>query len=171
MSICLIRPTAALRAAFLDMIAEYEAAGETYWYYGLAREDFDAFLLELEHNAQGVDVKPGYVPQTSFWLVEDGTHLLGELRIRHVLNDWLAIEGGHIGYNVRPAERRKGYGTLQLRLGLAEARALGLTRVMLTCDDENTGSARIIEANGGQLAGRVISPRHGNTVRQYWIDL
>jgi predicted acetyltransferase len=100
----------------------------------------------------------GFVPYHTFWLVQDETRILGELRLRHRLTEMLAIEGGHIGYNIRPSERRKGYGTLQLRLGLEKARGLRLTRVLVTCDDDNLPSAKIIETNGGVLSGRSISP-------------
>ena len=153
------------------MMDEFEQAGETYWFFAEARKDFDAYLLKVAQSARGEHLPYNFVPYDTFWLVQDGARILGELRLRHHLTDMLAIEGGHIGYNIRPGERRKGYGTLQLRLGLEKARELGLTRVLVTCDDDNLPSAKIIEANGGVLSGRAISPESGVPVRQYWIEL
>ncbi len=79
--------------------------------------------------------------------------------------------GGHIGYRIRPSERRKGYGTLILALTLAEARKLGLPRVLLTCDQDNIASARVIQANGGALASEGYSPQTQTLVSRYWIEL
>jgi predicted acetyltransferase len=66
--------------------------------------------------------------------------------------------------------RRRGYGTALLRLALIEARARGIRRVRVTCDDDNLGSIKVIERNGGALDGRGVSKETGRTVRQYWIE-
>ena len=171
MALELLLPRAGLKDEYFDMMDEFEQAGETYWFFAEARKDFDAYLLKVAQYARGECLPFGFVPYDTFWLVRDGARILGELRLRHHLTDMLAIEGGHIGYNIRPSERRKGYGTLQLRLGLEKARGLGLTRVLVTCDDDNLPSAKIIEANGGVFSGRSISPESGVPVRQYWIEL
>jgi len=97
--------------------------------------------------------------------------ILGESRLRHSLTPALEHHGGHIGYVIRPSQRRKGYGTLILALTLEKARALGIQRVRITCDTDNTGSVRIIEKNGGILSAQVISERSGKLISQYWIDL
>ena len=108
---------------------------------------------------------------TTYWLVKDNEIVLGESRLRHRLTPALENEGGHIGYAIRPRQRRKGYGTCILRLTLEKARDMGLDRVLVTCDTDNLASARIIEKNGGALAGYGISPQSGIQVSQYWIDL
>jgi predicted acetyltransferase len=97
--------------------------------------------------------------------------ILGRISVRHRLNANLEIEGGHIGYDVRPSERRKGYGTLMLKLALEEARKIGLKRVMITCDTDNIASAKIIEKNGGIFERHDISPMSGKQLNQYWIEL
>jgi predicted acetyltransferase len=110
------------------------------------------------------------VPQTTFWLV-DGDAYIGRLSLRHHLNDSLRLIGGHIGYDIRPSMRRQGYGTRALALGLIEARNLGLTRVLVTCDKENTGSRRIIERNGGVLEDETTIPDYDGVILPYWITL
>ena len=99
---------------------------------------------------------------------KDG-RIVGMIDLRHRLNDFLAEFGGHIGYSVRPDERRKGYAKRMLELVLQEARARGLKRVLITCDDDNEGSARTIEANGGVFER--MAKMDGEVLRRYWIEL
>jgi predicted acetyltransferase len=110
------------------------------------------------------------VPFSIRWLVE-GEEFIGEASIRHELNDWLLREGGHVGYGIRPSRQRQGYGRLILALALAEFRRLCIERVLVTCDDENLASARIIEANGGVLENVVDEAVQCRRLRRYWISL
>jgi predicted acetyltransferase len=110
------------------------------------------------------------VPFSVLWLV-DCDEFIGEASIRHELNAHLLKEGGHVGYGIRPSRQRQGYGRLILALALAECRRLGLDRVLLTCDDRNHASARIIEANGGRLENVVADPAVRGALRCYWISL
>jgi len=164
----LIQPTRDLRGAFLDLAREYEQAGDDRYLDAL--DDFDAYISRLEAIERGEDVPEGRVPSSTFWLVVDG-RLVAVSRLRHRLSGELEHEGGHIGYDVRPTERRRGYATRLLRLMLTKALERGITRVLVTCDDDNVPSARVIEGNGGSLDGRVKSLRTGGDVRRYWIDV
>jgi predicted acetyltransferase len=101
----------------------------------------------------------------------DSDTFLGRLSIRHHLNPSLEQLGGHIGYEIRPSARGKGYGRLILQLGLDKARALGLTRALLTCDATNILSQRVIRANGGVLQDQISLPERPNPVMRWWIDL
>ena len=84
----------------------------------------------------------------------------------------LEAEGGHIGYSVRPSERGKGYATRMLEMALAEARRLGLKRVLITCDRKNVASARVIRKNGGRLENEVVSRlRDREFTQRYWLEL
>jgi predicted acetyltransferase len=95
--------------------------------------------------------------------------LVGRISIRHELNAWLAAYGGHIGYCVVPAERRKGYATEMLRQGLVIARAFGLDEVLVVCDVDNIASARVIEACGGEPESVLDGDAEGKAKRRYWI--
>jgi predicted acetyltransferase len=160
-------PSAEWQAAFLEMARECESAGEHR--YLLALRDFDAYLRKVETERRGERLPEGWVPCTEFWLEQDGK-IVGCVRLRLGLTPDLENEGGHIGYDVRPSMRRRGYGTALLGLVLIEARALGIGRARVTCDDDNLGSIKVIERNGGALAGRGLSKDTGKTVRQYWIE-
>ena len=91
--------------------------------------------------------------------------LMGFLALRLSLNDKLFVEGGHIGYSIRPSQRRKGLAKLQLELGLAEARKQGLERVLITCDEDNKASRRTILSAGGVYENTI------DRSQRYWIEL
>lgn len=164
----LIDPNEKLAAEFLALAEEFQAGGDHR--YEPALKDFSAYLEQVSNYARGVDLKPDHVPESEFWLV-DGDRIVACSNLRHRLTPALELEGGHIGYGVRPSERRKGFGTLILEITLWKAKELGLEKVLLTCDTDNLGSAKIIEKNGGKLAKYAISERTGKQISRYWIDL
>lgn len=132
---------------------------------------FAQYLESLEQRARGENLLPGHVPAT-FLFAFDGPRIIGRLTIRHTLNEFLLRVGGHIGYVVVPEFRRRGYATAILRQALVVAnQRLGLTRVLVTCDDDNVGSIRTIEKNGGVLEDVVTDPDLDVPKRRYWIDL
>lgn len=112
------------------------------------------------------------VPSTELWWM-DGQTFLGSVGVRHELNDLLQAWGGHIGYAVRPSAQRQGHASAMLAAGLDYVRAnLPLTRVMLTVNEDNLGSIRVIEKNGGVLDAAIDNPWvEGQRGRRYWIDL
>jgi predicted acetyltransferase len=171
----LVAQEAAYQNAFLEMVQDYQQAGElTFLPFLRHHLSFESFLERIELMKDPQRVPEGMVPESGFWLLEgDAEHgrLLGEIRIRHILNEFLLQEGGHIGYTIRPSARRMGYGSLQLRLALPLARDLGIQRALVTCNTENIGSARIIEQNGGVLENQVISANTGKQISRYWITL
>lgn len=169
----LVEPHTYLHGAFQDMAADFSAAGETRYddFLTISLGQFSTYVANLHKSANGQDLVPGHVPQSTFWLAAEADILLGTIRIRQRLNEQLSHEGGHIGYGIRPSFRRRGLGTMQLRLALPKALALGLTRLLVTCDTDNIASARIIEKNGGELENQVISHSSGKLVSRYWITL
>jgi predicted acetyltransferase len=164
----LVELTAKLKPQFLEMAADYQSAGENRHDAGV--EDFDAYLERLAMYASGVDLPVDHVPSNEFYLLGEGK-LIGRVGLRRRLNRELEIIGGHIGYDIRPSERGKGFGTLILQLALEKARAIGLQNVLLTCDADNVASARIIEKNGGRLDKQIIYEKTGKLISQYRIDL
>ena len=164
----LIMPTESLASNFLIMADEYQAAGDDR--YQSAVVDFSAYLNSLMDYSAGIGLPPGRVPSTTYWLAS-GDHLIGRSSLRHHLTPDLESEGGHIGYDIRPSERRKGYGTIILKLTLEKAKGLGLKRVLITCDTDNMASVKIIEKNGGEVERQSISGRSGKLISRYWVGL
>jgi predicted acetyltransferase len=127
------------------------------------------YLAELETWRRGVDLPGGLVPST-FLVAEVKGEIVGRSSIRHCANEFIAREGGHIGYCVVPGHRRRGYATEILRQSLVIARSLGVDRVLVTCDEDNIASAAVIERGGGVFESMVDSTRGGPPKRRYWID-
>ncbi len=149
--------------------AHAELAADGFWFL-LSWEpgdDWAAYLDELERQRRGADLPPGLVPATFLVAVLDG-EIVGRVSIRHRLNANLLAEGGHIGYGVRPAWRRRGLASEILRQSLIVARAVGVAEALLVCDERNVGSARVIERMGGQLED-VRRTASGARNRRYWI--
>jgi predicted acetyltransferase len=136
-----------------------------------ALRDLPTHIRRLQDMSRGVGLPPGYVPGTTYWLIRDGNTIVAGSNLRHGLTPELEHEGGHIGYGVRPSERRKGYGTIVCALTVQKARELALKRVLITCDADNIASAKIIEKNGGRLENQVVSKTTGKLKNRYWIQL
>lgn len=149
-------PTLQLRPLRIEdesqaLLAEQELAAEGFdFLVGRAGRPFERYVEECAALREGRDLPPGYVPATFLVGVVDG-QIVGRVSVRHRLNEHLARVGGHIGYGVRPAFRRRGHATELLRGGLALTRDLGIDRALVTCDDANVASAGVVERCGGVL--------------------
>ena len=112
---------------------------------------------QFEESRLGKNLPDNYVAGTYLWLVNDD-RFLGEICIRHRLTEDLLRFGGNISYGVRYSEWRKGLGTVMLSKGLKYSKeVLGLKKVLITCNESNIASARIIEKNGGKLQDTIVS--------------
>lgn len=169
MKIKLIRPCIDYKDSFLEALKESQKEDEfLYWNYDAINNDFQTFingLLEKE-----ILCPYSKVPETILWAMHDETYV-GRIAIRHQLTKKLEERNGNIGYDVRPTYRKKGLGTEILRLGLKEALKIGLREVLLTTDDSNVGSNKIIENNGGVLKERKMLQDNSALFRYYWIQL
>jgi len=174
MSPQLIAPTIAVHASFLAAMDEFRADGAAAVpHSNLARElrtwgdrwvtaEGFAEYVELTGGVSSEERADGVVPKTTLWWVADGSYL-GRVTFRHTLTESLLNYGGHLGYAVRPGARRRGHATAMLRAALPVAHhELGIDPVLVTCDDTNTGSRRVIEACGG-----IFEDQRGERLR-YW---
>ena len=166
----LIEPGVEWEAEYRAMAEEFRAEGEQKRYEEPI-DDFAAYVRRLDEQSRGIGLAEGIVPSTTYWLVRHDGAMLGMSNLRHRLTPKIEDWGGHIGYAIRPSERRKGYGTQILALVLDKARELGLGRVLVTCDTKNTASTRIIQKHGGMLASESYSPNAERVTSRYWIDL
>lgn len=171
MAVKLVLPNKKYLDSYLKACADiekYSPSEERIYSYS---EDF---FKRKEENRKGINLKPGYVPSTTLWLVEDN-EFLGSINIRHLLNEKLLGFGGTIGYGVAYSQRRKGHGTKMLSLCLKYCyKKLGLTKVMITCNVDNIGSEKIMINNGGIFAG-IFDAKDDDGVplkiKKYWINI
>lgn len=171
MTLKLVEFTEVSEKEFLNYMEEWELSGERI-IPSAAKSNNLSFdqLIEKWHKDKTDEVyKIGFVPATLYFLINENGRILGAIHLRHELNERLLMNGGHIGYGVRPSERRKGYASLMLNLLLTKIKKEGYTKVLITCDDVNIASAKTIENNNGILAEKVEF--EGDMTRKYWVNL
>ena len=171
MRVQLVPPSETYRKSFLRGLLGFRHEGLP-WHLGVDLEaverDFAAFVAgKLADSNRTTET---FVPRTHLWAVAEG-EFVGRISILHELNDALRVEGGHIGYDTVPSCRGRGVATVMLRQALPVARALGLTAVLLTCDETNAASIRVIERNGGSLRETKLLDTNRPPKRYYWITL
>lgn len=175
MTIALTRPTVDLFASWAEAVAEFggvHIAGSGLQPPVLGEPPVLDLLIEKARSFADTSraTPEGLVHNDLYWLTDDA-EVVGFVSIRHELNDFLLAVGGHVGYAVRPSRRRRGYAHAALALALERCRELGIERVLVTCDDDNVGSYRTIEAAGGVLENVVPSNEDGAPPkRRYWIE-
>ncbi len=169
----LMRPDASYLEEASAYRAEFWAAGSSMDGTGMLRQTDAAEwlrLLPIYENPQTVP-KP-LVPATQLIYVREADRcLVGMLQVRHFLNDYLRLFGGHIGYSVRPSERRRGYASEMLKAALPFCKNLGLDLILITCFKENEASRRVILKNGGIYESTVRHPHENKDLERYWIAL
>lgn len=164
----LVRMQRAHLPALTEMAEEFRAEGDPRLEAVIV--DPEAFFACVEQFERGLDLPPDRVPQYHYLLFR-GDRVLGGVRLRHRLIPVLEIDGGNIGYEVRPSERGRGHATAMLGKVLEEARRLPLERVLLTAALTNAPSLRVIEKHGGVRDGTTTSPHTGEIMQRYWIEL
>ncbi|MBG9501499.1 GCN5 family acetyltransferase, partial [Bacillus thuringiensis] len=146
MNVSLLTPTTDLQEEYLDFYNEWKDSGETMipWVITKNPANFPAMVQELLDAHNGINIPETWVPDSTYWLVTDENKIVGAVNIRHSLTEHLFNAGGHIGYSIRPSERRKGYATKLLALSLEKTKELDITKVLVVCDAVNTASEKTI---------------------------
>ena len=150
----------------LAAVDEFRAE-EGHWSYRFRPDlPWDEYVSLVHGWEDGIDLPDGFVKHAELVAEVDGD-IVGRTSIRFELNEFLRTLGGHIGYAVRPSFRRQGYAKEILKQSLVLARARGIDPVLVTCDDDNIASAKVIEANGGRLES-LVPGEADIPKRRYW---
>ncbi|MDD7793171.1 GNAT family N-acetyltransferase [Clostridium sp. 'White wine YQ'] len=171
MKVELMRPKIEMEKEYFDFINEWKEYGQDIVPYSarLLDMDYKGWLEKTYKNEKEETCPKDFVPAHTYFLINENKRILGAINIRHRLNDYLLNYGGHIGYGIRPTERRKGYAAAMLELALPIAKELGINKALITCDKNNLGSAKTIMNNGGVLENEVKEA--GEITQRYWISL
>ncbi|MCL2670436.1 MAG: GNAT family N-acetyltransferase [Clostridiales bacterium] len=170
----LVFPTEEMEAAATAFVAEILHNGEAYINGGAgitAAASYAEWLQTLRNNLHEDTVQDGRIPSTTYFACRKSDNaIVGIIDIRHRLNDFLYNWGGHIGYGVRPTERRKGYATQMLALALQDCKRLSIENVLVVCNHDNEISRATILKNGGIFCNELPAP-DGKLIQRYWIDI
>ena len=170
----LIQPNSEYASQIVEYRQEFLNAGDSMDGTGPLRrfENPEEYIRTCVQYKNPKTVPSHLVPATQFIFVrKSDNRLVGMLQVRHYLNDYLSKFGGHIGYSVRPSERRRGYAKEMLKTALPFCREIGLDKVLITCIDGNIGSERTIVANGGVYESTVHEPNENVDLKRFWITL
>lgn len=166
----LTEPSIELRDEYLSFYEEWVDSRENMvpWVISKNPSRFEEMLQFLHDNKHSLNLPEGWVNDSTYWLVTESKRVIGAVNIRHALTEKLFNCGGHIGYCIRPSERRKGYATILLRLALEKAQLLGVNRVLVVCDKQNIASKKTIVKNGGIHDSDYVE-EDGNVIQRFWI--
>lgn len=152
--------------------SDIKGTGEMYkCINGISYEEWLARLKKMKdaNYAKSINRCPS---ETFFLIRSEDNRIIGMINIRYNLNETMLKFGGHIGYGIRPTERRNGYNKINLYLGLIKAKEdFKLDKVMLDCSIDNLGSDNTIKALGGILERSEIDPSDNTLTNVYWIDV
>lgn len=167
-NLLLVEPRREYQKSFENYILAYERKNDTHYLniYKRGLEDFHGYLNDLNNLYKGIEIPQGWVRTSTFWLI-DNDEVVGVVRVRH--QD--VSTAGHIGYDISPCYRNKGYGTQILKLALVEAEKIGIKEVIVTCNIDNIASKKIIEKNNGKLLGTIFDEEENETLYKYSITV
>ena len=164
----LIKPNRNHQASYLSYIKELGDEERYPFPLDFDHSDFPAMLARIQDFEQGLNLPTGYVPSSTYWLV-DNSEIIGVSNLRHHLNDQLRTAGGHIGLSIRPSCRGGKLSVQLLQMTLAKAAAMEIKEVHIHCYRDNLASAKMIEACGGVLDSEVLAD--GEVVLRYVVGL
>lgn len=171
MTIKLAKPNIEMEDEYNDYISEWSAFGGKIVPYASRPldRDYKTFIEDTYRFESEESSPPIGVPSTTYFLIDKKRRILGAANIRHYLNDYLLEYGGHIGYGIRPSERKKGYATKMLALSIKIIKELGVHKALVTCNRDNIASEKVIIKNGGIMENEVLIK--GEYTKRYWIKL
>ena len=172
------RPSEKRKNEIIDFIKEFEKYNSDtngtgcldLILYGYSFEEVLEKNLNMEYEECAKKEKRSQ-SKTFLLIRKNDNKIVGSINVRWNLSKEMLNFGGHIGYGIRPTERRKGYNKINLYLGLIEAKKLGLEKVMLDCDVNNIASDKTLKALGGILTKTEIDPSDGILTNVYWFDV
>ena len=170
----LIRPTNDYASQIAEYRQEFLNIGDSMDGTGPLRElEKPEEYIKVCEEYENVDKVPLHlVPATQFlFLRRNDNKLLGMIQVRNYFNDYLEKYAGHIGYSIRPSERRKGYAKEMLKMALPFCKEIGIDKVLITCKEENIGSEKTILSNGGVYERTVHEPTENKNLKRFWITL
>jgi len=130
---------------------------------------YESWIEKVRADIDIANIENGRVPALTYFYVDDSDNIIGMINVRLALNDFLKKEGGHIGYCIRPTERKKGYATQMLRGALKFCKTIRLSEVIVTCDKINIASAKVIRNCGGKLDKEFYSDTFKEVIQRYLI--
>ena len=164
----LVTPTVEYEKSYRSYIRELGSSERYPFTLDFEFDDFPTLVTRLHNCSLGIDLPDGWVPHTTFWLVEDG-EIVGVSSLRHRMTDRLKRLGGHIGFGVRPSAQGRGVAKELLRRTLIEAGHLGISEVLVICLKDNIASSSVIRANGGKLESEYSAPEYSGLLQRYVI--
>ena len=174
----LIKTSEKYLSSVLKVIDEYRNDSEPYGrgsinplIKAIDENDVSKWLQDRQNDEMGINLKPGYVAGTSYWLMDDGEYV-GSFTLRHSLTENLMKMGGNVAYIILPSKRRQGYAFKGLTLCLQEARKIGLNRVLITCNTKNVASFAVIMKAFRQYGGEILPDIaiDSETEHRVWIN-
>ncbi|RJE87618.1 GNAT family N-acetyltransferase [Paenibacillus sp. 1011MAR3C5] len=169
----LVKPSLAYREAYMDFYEDWLTEGVEAivpWVVEGDPQDFEAYVAFLyAADSEEKLTDDGFVPHSTYWLINEEEEIVGAVNIRHRLNQKLLESGGHIGYGIRPSRRGRGYASVQLAEALKVVKGMGIERVLLVCDHDNEASERTIRRAGGVLESLFTTDK-GEVLKRFWID-
>lgn len=177
MSLNLTPPEPKYLPSVLEAIAEYKSQPSPFEIHAVSKmisaseNNFATYFQDVDNAAKGLNLKPRYVANTVFWLI-DNEQYIGSINLRHTLTPNLEKVGGHIAYQIRPSQYHKGYAYAALLLCLNKAKKMGLDKILVTCEAENIASYSVMHKAMINYGGTEIEPVEvdGIIQKRVWLN-